>query len=227
MADKPEKKVEIKQKREKTSSDRHTSSKAAQTARVGEKGFFERANEYNKILNIDSLARRYLVMNSFDGVLTILGILMGGFFSGLIESKIIIIACVGAGVAMGVSGIWGAYLTETAERRKELRELESSMITKLKYTKIGRASRFAPWIVALIDGAAPFITAIFVIMPFFFIHTILAYYVSFLLIFVVLFFLGLFLGRISKESLILSALKMMLAGLTCAAILYLVGLPPV
>ena len=50
------------------------------------KDFRKRMKEYNDILNIDEIARRYLIMNAFDGVLTILGILVGSLFAGISDS---------------------------------------------------------------------------------------------------------------------------------------------
>ena len=83
---------------------------------------------YDKIASIGEIARRYFAMNSFDGVLTILGILIGSYFGGIRQANIVISAGLGASIAMMVSGIWGTYLTEQAERTKSLKELESSIL---------------------------------------------------------------------------------------------------
>jgi len=174
--------------------------------------------EYNKIMHIDAIARRYAVMNAFDGALTILGILIGGWISSLFESKIIILTTMSAAAAMAVSGIWGAYLTETAERKKELKELEHQMLIKLKGTKISEASKTAAWIVAIIDGAVPLIVSIIIISPFFILPTYIAYNFSFVIAFSILFLLGVYLGRISKENWLFFGIKMLAAGAFAAAI---------
>src|SRR3989338_2586241 len=149
--------------------DKHikTSSKNSSNTKEKSKNFVGRFKEYNKILSIDAIARRYIAMNGFDGVLAILGIVISSFIAGIVDARLIITVCLGAAIAMAVSGVWGAYMAEAAERKKELKELEESMLTKLKKTKIGKAGDFASWVIALIDGAAPFISAIFVILPFF------------------------------------------------------------
>ncbi|MBE0512945.1 hypothetical protein IBX38_07835 [Candidatus Bathyarchaeota archaeon] len=49
----------------------------------------------------------------------------------------------GATLAMGLSGFAGAYMTEEAERAKKLNSLEKSMLTELKNSVVGKASRFA------------------------------------------------------------------------------------
>ena len=187
------------------------------------KDFRKRMKEYNDILNIDEIARRYLIMNAFDGVLTILGILVGSLFAGISDVRIILVAGFGASIAMGVSGVWGAYLTEKAERQKKLKDLEKSMLSKLKKTKIGRATKAAPYILAVIDGLAPFFAAFLALSPFFFLPIQTAYYASVGIGFTLLFLLGLFLGKISKENMIIFGLKMVLAGLVAVALSSLLG----
>jgi predicted membrane protein (TIGR00267 family) len=128
-------------------------------------------------------------------------------------------------VAMGVSGLWGAYLTEAAERKRGLDILENHTLTDLSETKIGRASRVAVVIVALVDGLAPFASALVVLLPFFFSALLgdvtVSYYLSLGMALFTLFAVGAFLGRVSKESLIFSGLKMIGAGLVCIALSYL------
>ena len=60
--------------------------------------------------------RRYAVMNAFDGVITILGIILGSKLLGSAEAGQIVAAGVGALTAMGVSGASGTYITEMAEQ---------------------------------------------------------------------------------------------------------------
>ncbi len=52
--------------------------------------------------NAWSLARRYLVIGAFDGVLTMLGMILGYYFSGeILNSKIIFTTGIAASVALG------------------------------------------------------------------------------------------------------------------------------
>jgi predicted membrane protein (TIGR00267 family) len=184
------------------------------------KEWIDKAKQYNKIAKVGKIARRYFAMNSFDGVLTILGILIGSYFGGITESRIIIHTALGASIAMMISGIWGTYLTEHAERQKSLHDLEKSTLTKLGHTRIGEASRYATVLVAIIDGLSPITAALVVMMPFFFssIATQTIYFYSVGIGFAILFLLGMFLGRISKESMIKSGLKMVLAGIVCGLV---------
>jgi len=177
--------------------------------------------EYNRIAKIDEIARRYFAMNAFDGVLTMLGILLGSYYSHLESRTLIIAAGLGASIAMGVSGMWGSYLTESAERKKKLRDLEGVTLSKLGKTRIGRAARLAPFVVSIVDGLSPFLASLIVLSPFVFITTLpihSLYTLSIGIAFAILFLLGLYLGRISRENILMYGAKMVLAGILCVVL---------
>ncbi|MBN1502736.1 hypothetical protein JW930_04270 [Candidatus Woesearchaeota archaeon] len=183
--------------------------------------FLDRVREYDRIAKIGEIGRRYFAMNSFDGILTILGILLGSYFAGISNARIIITTGFGACIAMGVSGIWGTYLAEEAERNKALRDLERATLTRMKNTKIQKAAKFAIISVALIDGLSPFFAALVVILPFIvlsFLPIKLIYLISIMIAFILLISLGIFLGTISRENIIKSGLKMALAGVVCVVL---------
>lgn len=187
---------------------------------------FERWREYTVIADVGEIARRYFAMNAFDGVLTIIGVLMGSFVAGVTQTKIVVVTGLSTSVAMGISGLWGSYLTESAERRHEMGELEKHTLVDLRDTKIGRASRLAAVIVSLVDGLSPFMAAVLVLVPFFlaplFAEVRWVYYVSFGIALALLFLLGVFLGRISRGNLVLSGLKTVVAGAVCMTVSYFV-----
>jgi predicted membrane protein (TIGR00267 family) len=181
--------------------------------------------EYSDIASIGEIARRYFAMNAFDGVVTIIGVLMGNYVSDVRDATTVVVTGFSTSMAIGISGLWGAYLTESAERKRDLEDLESRTLTDLSETKIGRASRAAVIVVALVDGLAPFLAALVVLLPFFFsgllADIVLSYYVSLGMALVVLFALGVFLGKVSKESLVISGLKMIGAGLVSILLTYI------
>ena len=194
-------------------------------------GFFARKlhelREYDDIASISEIARRYFAMNAFDGVLTIIGVLMGSYTARVRDPTVVIVTGFSTSMAMGVSGLWGAYLTESAERKRDLDDLESHTLTDLSDTKIGRASRVAVVIVAVVDGLAPFLAALVVLLPFFFSglmgDVVYSYYVSLGMALAVLFAVGAFLGTVSKENLIISGAKMIGAGLVSILLSYFLG----
>lgn len=190
-------------------------------------GALQRIREYDNLANIGEIARRYFAMNAFDGVLTIIGVLMGNMTAGVDKPKIVVSTGLATCIAMGVSGLWGAYLTEAAERKRDLGELSRYTLTDLDKTRIGRASRAAVVTVALVDGFSPFLAALIALIPFFvvgiFSTIIWAYYASLGMALLTLFALGLFLGRISRENLILYGLKTVVAGVISILISFLLG----
>lgn len=188
------------------------------------KRFFSEFKDYNRIAKIDEIARRYFLMNTFDGIMTILGLLIGSLAAGSKDPGLIIKISLGTTIAMAVSGISGAYIAEHAERIRELKELENATLHKLKNTRIYRAFNTAEFIVALVDGISPVFATIIVLVPFFFseIPIITMYASSIAISFAVLAVLGVFTAKISKERLLPAVGKMLLAGIISAALGYLI-----
>ncbi len=161
------------------------------------------------------IARRLFVMNAFDGVLTIMGVVLGAYLSGIENANVVITAGIGGSIAMGISGMSGAYMAERAERIRDLKKLEAAMLRDLDGTHLVRAFRTASIAIALVDGISPAIAALLLIAPFFLVPVISissAAMLSIALGLVLLFLLGLFLARISEETPIISGVKMLLVG---------------
>ena len=95
---------------------------------------FEKARTYSKITNLWAIARRYFVNNFYDGMLTVLGILLGFFILILKEgqssvaSHLVILTGLGSSISMFFSGITGSYLSERAEQKKLKEELNQAML---------------------------------------------------------------------------------------------------
>ena len=171
------------------------------------------------------IARRYMVMNSFDGSLTALGIIIGSALAQVNDPATIILAGLGASIAMGVSGGFGAYLTETAVKKQELAEKQKAMLEEFENsTVLDEAAQVSSVFVAVVDGASPFIAASISFLPFFLVNLIkinmgLAYTLSVLLTTVVLFILGAYLGDISNENKISYGIRMIIAGVITAILI--------
>ena len=183
---------------------------------------------YLSMSGVASISRRYFVLNSFDGAMAILGVVMGAYSSGTVNPRIVIGASIGAAIAMGASGFSGAYLTERAERRIRLIDLEKAMLTDVSSSIHGRAMRIATFWAALIDGLSPMLTALIPMIPFFLnlLHLISvdqAVWCSVLSIMLILFLLGAFLGRVSKENVIHSGARMVIVAVFVALITWLIG----
>ena len=187
----------------------------------------DRVQAYDNLVNISEIARRYFAMNAFDGVLTTIGVMMGNFTAGVQDPRIVVSTGLATSVAMGISGLWGAYLTESAERQRELSDLSRVTLVDLSDSRIGRASRLAVVVVALVDGLSPALAALLVLTPFFtagsFSSTQWVYYAALGIALLTLFGLGLFLGRVSRQNLLLFGVKTVIAGVISIFISYPLG----
>lgn len=189
--------------------------------------YAERIKAYNRIASISKIVRRYFAINGFDGVITIIGVLVGNYIIGVKDYKHVIIAGAAVCISLGVSGVWSAYNSETAERKKEIYDLEESVLHNLDKTIISKAQKFAVSVLAAVNGLSPVITAFIPLIPFLFGRIIpisICYYSGFILAFLILFGIGLFLGKISRSNLIVSGIKMLIAGGFCIGLSLLLAL---
>jgi predicted membrane protein (TIGR00267 family) len=181
-----------------------------------------------RITRTHGIARRYFVVNGFDGALTMLGILTGFQVGGVEDLRVVISACVGAAVALAMSGLSSAYISERAERRKALAELEESMIVDLKGSAHGSAARWVPLLIAAVNGLAPLVLSLIIILPLGLAHLglplpfpplVMAIAAALALIFL----LGVFLGQIGNTLWLWSGVQALLIALCTMAIILLVG----
>lgn len=174
----------------------------------------------------ENILRRYFVMNGFDGALTALGIIIASIIIKSTEAKTLLFLGIGASISMGVSGFWIAYLTERAERTKEMKELEKDMVTELNDTIFTKANFWTSLIIAAVDGISPFMFSMISISPFLFvipgwIKMTTGYIIAISLVGVEVIILGVFLGAISKENKLIYALKIIPAALIVAGLTFL------
>ncbi len=189
-------------------------------------GMLERLREYDRMVGIAAIARRYFAINAFDGIVTLVGLLAGFFTAGVRDARSVVLAGMSAAMGMGVSGFWGTYFTETAERLRALEELGEHTLTDLKPSKIGRASRVAVVLVTAIDGLSPIVATALVLLPFAFARRFdprVAYGASLAIAFAALFALGAFLGKLSARRLWWSGVKTALAGVVATIAAALIG----
>ncbi len=182
-----------------------------------------------RISRTAGIARRYFVTNGFDGALTMLGLLVGLRVAGPIDLSIALQACLGAAVALMMSGLSSAYVSESAERRRELRELEQAMVTDLTGSAHARAAVIIPWLVAAVNGMAPFLISLTILTPLWFAqlssaHATHALDLSIGVAFVIMALLGVFLGRVSGTWWLWSAARTLAVGVITVALILLLKL---
>jgi predicted membrane protein (TIGR00267 family) len=187
------------------------------------------ANFLLRLTNSQGIARRYFVVNGFDGALTMLGLIIGFSLSAETELSVVINACLGAAIALGMSGVSSAYISESAERKHALGKLELAMVSDLHDSAHGKAARWVPCVIALINGLAPLIISLLIIMPLWLSNTgfrlpLPPLYASVMVAFTLVFLLGVFLGRVSDISWLRSGVQtLLMAILTIGLIYMLVG----
>ncbi|MFQ5642765.1 MAG: hypothetical protein ACE5FQ_03600 [Thiogranum sp.] len=174
------------------------------------------------------IMRRYFVVNGFDGALTMLGLIMGFYVSERVDPAIVITSCLAAALALGMSGIASAYISEAAERRRTLAQLEKAMVTSLDESHHARAALWIPWLVALVNGIAPLLIALVIITPLWLARSGMelatgplpaAMFVALAIIFL----LGVFLGRVGGTFWLWSGLQSLAVALLTVGLIYIVG----
>ena len=175
-----------------------------------------------------SIMRRYFVVNGFDGALTTLGLIMGFYVSEHVELSVVITSCLAAALALGMSGTSSAYISEAAERRRNLVQLKEAMVTSLEDSHHAKAVIWIPWLVALVNGIAPLFIALIIMLPLwlgqqgvlFGLQPLLA---AMLMAFVIVFLLGVFLGRVGGTFWLWSGLQSLAVALVTVGLIYLIG----
>ena len=96
------------------------------------KSLIKKWRKYSELSNLGIIVRRKFFNNAFDGALTCAGIVSGSFLFFLsnpnLSPTIIIITGLSTALAIGLSGLWGAFLSEDAERKKKISDLKREMV---------------------------------------------------------------------------------------------------
>lgn len=180
-----------------------------------------------RITRSQDVIRRYFVVNGFDGALTMLGLIMGFIIGGPAELPLVLGACQGVAIALGVSGVSSAYISEVAERQRELTRLEGAMAKDLHESAHGQAARWIPLLIALVNGSSPLLLSMIIISPLWLANAgielpVPPLVVSISIALIVIFLLGVFLGRISGKSILRSGLQALFVALITAALIFLI-----
>ncbi|MHA2182217.1 MAG: hypothetical protein ACXAAH_12430 [Promethearchaeota archaeon] len=202
--------------------------------------------QYGKLSDLGEIARRKFFNNCFDGALTCAGIVSGIFILFIGEGDFqftpqgVLVTGLATTLAIGISGLWGAFLSEEAERKKKVYDMKRDMALVEETTKLNngekkaknndktlleKAENFATIVASLVDGGAPAVGSILPLIPFFFgtILTITHFIFSYVILAGLLVYLGIFLGNISGGGKIRYALHLVTAGVVTLLISLLLG----
>jgi predicted membrane protein (TIGR00267 family) len=180
-----------------------------------------------QITRTHEIMRRYFVVNGFDGALTMLGLIIGFLISASTDLSVIITACLGAAIALGMSGVSSAYISEAAERRRELLKLQEAMVTDLQESAHGEAARWVPMLIALVNGLAPLLISLLILVPLWLAELgiplpLSPLYLAIMIALLLIFLLGVFLGRIANISWLRSGLQTLLVAVITVVLIYLI-----
>lgn len=186
---------------------------------------FERLFKSLGTRDVRVIGRRYFVTNSFDGVLTSLGIVIGSFLVGVDRGVDIVRIGAGAAIGLSLSGVWGVYEVERAERRREILEIEEAMLVDLGDTDIADKKRMGVLWNTFLSGLGPLVGCFTPLLPFTLANRFLsirsATILSILVAMLLLFVMGAYMGKISRRSLVISGFRMLLAGVAAVTVLLL------
>jgi predicted membrane protein (TIGR00267 family) len=155
-----------------------------------------------------------------------LGLVIGFLISGTTDLSVIINVCLGAAIALGMSGASSAYVSEAAERERALGKLEKSMIKDLHASAHGEAARGVPLLIALVNGLAPLSISLLILVPLFVenagtVLPVSPLYMAVLIALLLIFLLGVFLGRVAGVSWLRSGIQTLLVAIATATLIYL------
>jgi len=175
-----------------------------------------------------AIARRYFVTNGFDGTLAMLGLIMGFRTLDHASVEVALVACLGTAVALGVSGVSSAYISEAAERRRELGKLRAAMLDDLEDSTHEQAARWVPIMIALVNGMAPFVMAQLVMLPLWLEWfgaelPVSPFDLAITFAFVLIFLFGIYLGRMSGHFWLWAGLRTLGIGLITALIIWMLS----
>lgn len=156
---------------------------------------------------------RYVARGFIDGSLSTLGIVIGAAIGG--DPKVIIAAGLGGGIANAVSNLLGALTAEKASVMLKLSKYEQAMVgsdINLKDTKIYAREQKRIWMGGVLDSVFTFLGAVVPVLPVFLMPVSDAVFASIVTTLILLFVLGIYLGRLSKENVLWAGTKMAIFG---------------
>lgn len=213
--------------------------------------------QYSKMADLGIIARRKFFNNCFDGALTCAGIVSGIFIIFMnspdqFTPQNVIVTGFATALAIGISGLWGAFLSEEAERKKKVLDMNKDMAIMEKKeennsdpsnekngnnnnnnnkdnenkTVIQKAEDFATIVASLVDGAAPVLGSSLPLIPFFFGAelSLTHFIISYIILVGLLVYLGNYLGKISGGGRIRYALHLVTAGVVTLLVSVLLGI---
>jgi predicted membrane protein (TIGR00267 family) len=108
----------------------------------------------------------YLINTLFDGVFTILGIVIGSAFGSVIETRAIVGTIITASISLGTSSGFSVYEAETLQEEKRIDKIEEALLTNLENTLITEDSRMVTILSLMLVFLTPLFACLITLIPF-------------------------------------------------------------
>lgn len=175
---------------------------------------------------------RYVALGTMDGILAVMGVTIAasgvaGASGAEIPNYVIGLTGLSGGIALAMSNAFGSFIGERAEEVRTIRELEQKMMLdegKLDDTHIHNEAKRRIYMSMVTHGFSSFIGSFVPVLPFLIITSrITAILWTIILCFIALIILGIYLGRVSRESLLKTSLEIILIGILISVVSFFIG----
>jgi predicted membrane protein (TIGR00267 family) len=175
---------------------------------------------------------RYVALGTLDGILAVMGVTLAA--SGVasaggldIPNYVIGLTGLSGGIALALSNAFGSFIGERAEESRNLRELEQKMVIEegtLDDTLIHRQAKKRIYMSMFTHGFSSFTGSFVPVLPFILLTgRMTATLTTITLCFFALVILGIYLGKVSRESLLKTSIEIVLIGVLIGIVSYIIG----
>jgi len=175
---------------------------------------------------------RYVALGTLDGILAVMGVTLAA--SGVasaggvpIPNYVIGLTGLSGGIALALSNAFGSFIGERAEEARNLRELEQKMVIgegALDDTVIHKQAKKRVYMSMFVHGFSSFIGSFVPVLPFILIASrMTAILTTISLCFIALVILGIYLGKVSRGSLLKTSVEIVLIGVLIGVVSFVIG----
>jgi predicted membrane protein (TIGR00267 family) len=175
---------------------------------------------------------RYIALGTLDGILAVMGVILaasGVVSAGGLHIPNLVIGLTGlsGGIALALSNAFGSFIGERAEEFRNIRELEDKMMLnegKLDGTVIHKQAKRRVYMSMFTHGFSSFIGSLVPVTPFLILSSrFTATVTTITLCFTALVILGIYLGIVSRQSLLKTSIEIVIVGIIIGVVSFILG----